>query len=990
MREQVTAPVADQLNAGGDLKIYRRLLGYMKGKRWLFFIAMIGYFFAAYAEVLFAQTLGAVVDVFEAGSQTTQAVASGTGSVMELIGSIPHLALSWGWPLVVVIPSLVCLTALIRTLGNIVGESLTGYVSLHVIHQVRSDLFAKLIYLPVSYFNARANSVGNITNRVTDTVQKLRDTTTEVLRILMQDGFKLIVLIATLLSINWKLTLIFAATFPFVSGIVIVASRRFRRISTNIQSSMGDVTQVTHEAVSAHRFIRSYGGQPQEYRKFVVTSNSNRQQNVKLVTTKALTAQVIQMVVALALGGLMTVLFLPGVTEGMSTGGLVTYIAVAGILVQPVKRLSDVNARLQQGLAAAEEIFENIDADRELPGGTREPATIKGDIEFRNVSYGYAASGKTTLRDVSFSVQPGKTLAIVGESGGGKTTILHLLLGFYRPSEGDILIDGLPIQEYNRAALRKQIAVVEQDVFLFNDSLRNNIAYGELSDRSEKAVQQAAAAANLNEMLKGLPDGMDTLVRSQGSTVSGGQRQRIGIARALLKEAPVLVLDEATSALDPDTEGLVLDAVKTAMRGRTTIMVAHRYSTIASADEVLFVDQGKIAERGSVEELLDQDGLFKQWHQKGTGGNTAPPRSRKSIRQADPIEIESDRDGWLQRAWYGGEKSWLAVLKPVASSFSYLASRKKRRNARIAWQAPVPVVIVGNITAGGTGKTPLVIWLADWLRRRGKTVGIVSRGYRGKGPFPQQVHADSKILAVGDEAPMLAARTGCPVVVAPDRVNAVKHLLECEDVDIVLADDGLQHYALGRQIEIAVVDGARGIGNGLPLPAGPLREPVKRLDRVHWVVSNGPNECELARVHDDMRIEPTRFVNVATQESLAVDEFRQRVGRSVHAYSAIGNPSRFESTLCQLGFKPIAHRLKDHALFESKHIEHPPDAIVVVTEKDWRKLEDIEFGTQEIWYLEVTAQFEDETGLEQRLESLFESEGVPFKQEDPTLSISQS
>ena len=495
---------------------------------------------------------------------------------------------------------------------------------------------------------------------------------------------------------------------------------------------------------------------------------------------------------------------------------------------------------------------------------------------------------------------------------------------------------------------------------LFNDTLRANIAYGELADASPLEIRRACDHAHVTEFLDRMPLGLETHVGDRGGQVSLGQRQRITIARAFLKNAPILILDEATSSLDTESEALVHDALDDVMKDRTTLVIAHRLSTVENADRIVVLDRGRVVEQGHHTQLLALNGryatLFRSQFQSQDTGHVAESEAKPP---APVVRRVDDPASMLVRAWYTDQK-WLRSLAPLSWTFSRLAERRRREfltGRRSQWRAPVPVIIVGNITVGGTGKTPLVMWLARWLANRGRKVGIVSRGYGGRANYPLFVDSRTDISKAGDEAPMLAGRTGCPVVVDPDRVRAVKTLLDNYPVDVVLADDGMQHYALERDIEIAVLDGTRGVGNGKLLPQGPLREPVDRLQSVDWVVCNG-NSTGLVRNESIMKTVPSDFVNISTGERVPAWDFHRQVDGSIYAFAAIGNPRRFEKTLTDLQLSPIIREFPDHYDFSESDHRVESDASVIVTEKDARRVPATGWKPGQVWYLEIEVEFD--------------------------------
>jgi tetraacyldisaccharide 4'-kinase len=522
-------------------------------------------------------------------------------------------------------------------------------------------------------------------------------------------------------------------------------------------------------------------------------------------------------------------------------------------------------------------------------------------------------------------------------------------------------VDDIPIEAIKLADLRAQMSIVTQDVTLFNASIARNIAYGQLQDASVDAIRDAASRAYATGFIDALDDGLDTVVGDDGVLLSGGQRQRLAIARAFLKDAPILILDEATSALDSESERYIQRALDAVVKGRTTIVIAHRLSTIEKADRILVIDGGRIVEEGTHAELLARRGFYAALSaHSGMGeGGSATAGGRDVGRQRDvaagQIQGTGTDDGLLVNAWYG-DPSWPRLLAPLAYLFRQL-SRYRRHwitsDPDRHWKAPVPVIVVGNITVGGTGKSPLVMWLAEQFGSHGIRAGIVSRGYGGSAtqyPFAVDAHTDPR--KAGDEAVMIRRRTGCPLVVAPDRVAAAKHLLAMHDCQVIISDDGLQHYALDRDVEIILIDAERGLGNGRCLPAGPLREAPARLREADYVVACGEGELSLEVATLPMRLAPTALVNVMTAERKSVNALR---GSTIHAVAGIGNTDRFFAALRQLGYEIVAHRFPDHHRFDAADLTFADALPVVMTEKDAVKVRRLEPGSihPDFWYLEV-------------------------------------
>lgn len=929
-----------------DWTTYKRLLGYVRPYWALFAIAVLGFLLGSGAEAYFVNLFGALVDDWDAG-----AARAAFFIPLAMLGA-----------------------AVVRGLGEVVGELLLSQVSFTVVHNLRMALFEQLLRMPSHYFDA--SSQGHLVSRITFNVAQLRDTGTDALKTIIQDGGKVIVFLGCMLYLNWMLTLIFIAAVPVVAIVVLYASRRFRGIAKRIQNAMGDVTHVASEAIAGYRVVRIFGGEDSERRRFDRASRANRRRNLKMVVTKATSTQVVQILVVAAVALLIATLARPDVAHGLSTGDLVVFLGLAGMLARPIRKLTEVNARLQRGLAAAEDVFSQLDAPMERDRGTLSIDRAKGRIEFRGVSFSYGDDQEPALTDIDLVVEPGQTVALVGRSGSGKSTLASLIPRFYEADRGEVRLDGRAVEEYDQASLRRQIALVTQQVNLFNDTVAANIAYGALAGADPVALEDAVRRAHAQDFIAALPKGMNTLVGDDGVLLSGGQRQRIAIARALLKDAPILILDEATSALDSESERHIHAALEEAMRGRTTLIIAHRLSTVENADLIYVMDEGRIVEQGGHDALMALGGLYAQLYDahadSGSHGAPAPV----AVRQAGKPGGNGGGASALAKGWYEGAW-WNRMLAPAAWLWRRVAERRRgviESGRSGSWQAPVPVIVVGNITVGGTGKTPLVIWLVHWLRQRGLRPGVVSRGYGGKGNrSPLAVpSAGADASRCGDEPVLIAAQTDCPVVVCRNRVKAVQALLKAGDVDVVVADDGLQHYALARDVEIAVIDGHRGLGNGRLLPAGPLREPAQRLEQVDWVVSNG-RACAAVPEASLMRMRPVAFINLGTGESLSPTDFAACHER-VHAVAGIGNPDRFARLLEELGVRAELHAFADHHRFSGAEIAYEDGAPVVCTDKDAVKLSRLAVPLGHCWRLQVAAEI-DASG-EERLHSILVRRGM--------------
>jgi subfamily B ATP-binding cassette protein MsbA len=499
---------------------------------------------------------------------------------------------------------------ILRGIADFLQTYCPGHVGRHIVKTLRGEVFDRYLNLPVSYFDR--NSSGVLLSRLTFNTEQVATATTDSITVFIRDTLAIIGLIGYLLYLNPKLTLISLVVAPAIATLIRRINLLFRRYSKRIQASMGDVTRVAKEAIEAPRVVRVFNAQGYESQQFEQVIERNRHSYMKLMFTKSLSNPVVQTITAMGLATVLYMATLEAIRDQMTVGEFTSFIAALILVTGPLRRLVNVAGPLQQGIAAAQSIFEVLDLAPEPAGGTRPIARARGEVEYRDVRFTYPGAADEVLHGVSFAARAGETIAVVGRSGSGKSTIMNLLPRFYDPSHGAVMLDGSDVREFPLQRLRAQVSLVSQDVVIFNDTIRSNIAFGHPATDAE--IEAAARAARVSEFADQLPEGLDAIVGDRGALLSGGQRQRIAIARALLRNTPVLILDEATSALDTELERQIQEQLEALMKDRTTLVIAHRLSTVEKADRILVMDAGRIVETGTHAELLAKGGQYAVLH----------------------------------------------------------------------------------------------------------------------------------------------------------------------------------------------------------------------------------------------------------------------------------------------------------------------------------------------------------------------------------------
>ncbi|MEG9546154.1 lipid A ABC transporter ATP-binding protein/permease MsbA [Mannheimia bovis] len=508
---------------------------------------------------------------------------------------------------------LVVVFILVRGITNYIASYCLAWVSGKVVMNLRRQIFQHLMYMPVSYFDN--NPTGRLLSRVTYDTEMVASSASHSLVTIVREGAYLISLFVVMIYTSWQLSIVLFIMAPIIGVLIGFVSKYFRKLSRNIQNSMGELTITTEQMLKGHKEVLSFGGHKVEKDRFERVSNDMRRKGMKVVSADGISDGVVQLIASFALSAVLYVATFPEVmSENLTAGSFTVVFSSMMAMLRPLKSLTNVNSQFQRGMAACQTLFEFLDLKTEKDNGSVRVEKAEGNVEFKDVSFTYVGKDEKALNNISFEIPKGKTVALVGRSGSGKSTIANLLTRFYDIDDGEILLDGINIQDYTLKNLREQCSVVSQQVHLFNDTIANNIAYAATDKYSREEIIAAAKAAHAMEFIEKLENGLDTVIGENGASLSGGQRQRLAIARALLRNSPVLVLDEATSALDTESERAIQSALEVLQKDRTVLVIAHRLSTIEKADEILVVDHGNIIERGSHTELLAQGGAYKQLH----------------------------------------------------------------------------------------------------------------------------------------------------------------------------------------------------------------------------------------------------------------------------------------------------------------------------------------------------------------------------------------
>ena len=570
--------------------IFKRFTRYLQDHKLAFGAALIGMIGYSLIDVFFIAQLQPVID---------RSLVNGDRDYLRLAALF-------------VVPIFI-----LRGVCNFLGSYTLAWIGNKVVMQMRQELFDKYLRVPVSFHDQ--HSSGLLISKVIFDTEQVSNAAGKALMTLVREGALVVGLLGLMLYQSWQLSLIFLLIGPFVAVIVAYVSRRFRTVSNRIQEAMGSLTTAVEQVLQGHKVVLMFAGKTSESERFQSKNNANRQHNMKLIVTRILSVSSIQVIASLALAAVLAIASMPGMLEQLTAGVFTAVVVSMTMLLKPLKQLTTINSEFQKGMAACDSIFAVLDSDEEPDRGTRKLERCAGDINFANVSFAYPGTARNALQNVSFSLQAGQTIALVGKSGSGKSTLSNLLTRFYSPQDGVIQLDGCDINTIELGSLRRQFAVVSQHVTLFNDTIANNIAYGISDSVSAAQIEAAARTAHVMEFVAQLPAGLATVVGENGVMLSGGQRQRIAIARAILRQVPILILDEATSALDSESERHIQDALEALQRTCTSVVVAHRLSTVKKADVILVMEAGAIVERGNHQTLLASGGAYSRLYQLQLG-----------------------------------------------------------------------------------------------------------------------------------------------------------------------------------------------------------------------------------------------------------------------------------------------------------------------------------------------------------------------------------
>lgn len=591
MGKTPTATKSGEEKSSG-LSVYLRLIQYSK-QYWLqITVAVIGFAIVAAMNAVFAYSIKPLLD--------------------EGFTDRNPVIIQW-------LPVAIAILFIIRSTGSYLGIYYIGRVGHLVVRALRGAMHEKLLYLPSNYYEATAS--GSILSKFTFDVERVASASSKSLTIIVREALQVFFCLTLMLWLSWKLTVVLLIASPLIFLAVNYASKKFRDVSHKIQASIGSISRRVEEAVGGHTIVKIFNAEEFERTEFRTINEKNRRNQFKLVAVKALNTPLVQMIVGVAFAIMIYVAFLPSVSEDLSPGTFMSFVATVMMLLNAARKLTLINETLQSGIAASESVFSLIDQPSQHDAGEIEMQRCEGNIEFRDVSFKYATKPEAALTNISFKSNSGELIALVGKSGSGKSTLVKLLPRFYELDSGEIRLDNIPINQIRLADLRRQIAMVNQDVILFNDTIENNIAYA-MPEKSTKEIQEAARRAHAAEFIDELPKQYQTMVGDKGVLLSGGQRQRIAIARALLKDVPILIFDEATSSLDSESEFHIQEALKELRKDRTTFVIAHRLSTIESADCILVMDQGNIVEQGSHSDLVTRNGVYAQLYNRQFKSNT--------------------------------------------------------------------------------------------------------------------------------------------------------------------------------------------------------------------------------------------------------------------------------------------------------------------------------------------------------------------------------